>query len=355
MKGITEPLQVELSGLMLAIDRTNEEQLPPSISWKQSDPIMTEGQDYWESTEGRQFGYDTGYSNPKFKNAIRREVLRNRSMKYMSSHEVDGHLLLPEHANMSDEEITLDQVHSEGLRQWNMDMDIAYQYETFNGLPVYYGGDMYDSEDTEGFDPDVPAVMGGMTYAERPLDAGDSRRVNAVNMAPVGRTVSRVARCEVDKSSEMSRTDTARLEEVELCNSSYTMSSYEDVAYMGDFVDKDFMDTGFDSDIGSEAEVRWITRDDACAWESWRASGISLLDSAGALPAVSVKDVVYYRNDSNCQEGDVCYTGINSVCCKDRYADGDRYRLCLLKRPSRRDIGVWNYDNVTINNGTEWV
>ena len=27
---------------------------------------------------------------------------------------------------------------------------------------------MYDSEDTEGFDPDVPAAMGGMTYAERP-------------------------------------------------------------------------------------------------------------------------------------------------------------------------------------------
>ena len=73
---------------------------------------------------------------------------------------------------MSDAEISLDQVRSEGLRQWNMDMDIEYQYETFNGLPVYYGGDMYDSEDTEGFDPDVPAVMGGMTYAERPPNDG---------------------------------------------------------------------------------------------------------------------------------------------------------------------------------------
>ena len=31
-------------------------------------------------------------------------------------------------------------------------MDVEYQYETFNGLPVYYGGDMYDSEDSE----DVP-------------------------------------------------------------------------------------------------------------------------------------------------------------------------------------------------------
>ena len=39
---------------------------------------------------------------------------------------------------------------------------------------------------------------------------------------------------------------------------------------------------------------------------------------------------------------------------KDRYADGDRYRLCLLRRPIRRDNGVWNYDNVTIDSGTEW-
>ena len=77
--------------------------------------------------------------------------------------------------------------------------------------------------------------------------------MNAVNMAPVGWTVSRVARCEVDTSSDMSGTDTARLEEVKLCNSSYTMSSYEDVAYMGDFVDEDFMDTGFDSDISSRS------------------------------------------------------------------------------------------------------
>ena len=292
MKGITKPLQVELSGLTLAIDRTNEEQMPPSISWKQSDPIITEGQDYWESTEGAQFSYDTGYSSSEFEVAIRREVLRNRSMKYMSSHEVDGHLLLPEHANMSDTEISLDQVHSEGLRQWNMDMDIEYQCETFNGLPVYYGGVMYDSEDTEGFYPDVPAAMGGMTYAERPPDDGDGRSVNAVNMAPVDRTVSRVARCEVDKSSDMSGTDTARLEEVKLCNSSYNMSSYEDVAYMGDFVDEDFMETGFDSDIGSEAQFRWTTRDDACTWESWRVSGNSPPDSAGAqLARVNVPDL----------------------------------------------------------------
>ena len=49
--------------------------------------------------------------------------------------------------------MSLNEVHSEGLRQWNMNMDVEYQYETLNGLPVYYGGDMYDSEDSEEYDP----------------------------------------------------------------------------------------------------------------------------------------------------------------------------------------------------------
>ena len=77
---------------------------------------------------------------------------------------------------------------SEGLRQWNMHMDVEYQYETFNGLPVYYGGDMYDSEDTEEYDPlemahaayvedynfDVKEGMELMTYTRRLPDGGDA-------------------------------------------------------------------------------------------------------------------------------------------------------------------------------------
>ena len=61
-----------------------------------------------------------------------------------------------------------------------------------------------------------------------------------------------------------------------------------------------------------------------------------------------VKDVVYYRDDCKFSEWDVCYTGINSVNYRYRYVDGDIYlvRLCLLKRPSRRDIDVWDNDNV---------
>ena len=42
-------------------------------------------------------------------------------------------------------------------------MDVEYQYETFNGLPVYYGGDVYDAEDTEEYDP---LEMACMAYVE---------------------------------------------------------------------------------------------------------------------------------------------------------------------------------------------
>ena len=63
-------------------------------------------------------------------------------MRYRSSREINDQLLSPEHANLSDAGIFLYQVLSEGLRQWSMVMDVEYHYETFNGLPVYYGRDL---------------------------------------------------------------------------------------------------------------------------------------------------------------------------------------------------------------------
>ena len=121
-----------------------------------------------------------------------------------------------------------------------------------------------------------------------------------MNMTPMCRTVSKGARSQSDEFSDTSRTDTAELEELDstdcdiemdvwedmeypvlisdscvdnsLCLSSQTMSSYKDVAYMGDFADEDFIDTEFDSDMGSEAEFEWKTRNDAYAWESCKFS-----------------------------------------------------------------------------------
>ena len=71
---------------------------------------------------------------------------------------------------------------------------------TFNGLLVYYGGDMYDSEDSEedpleraraayveDYNFDVPEGMELMAYNRRRPDGGKAR---SVDMVPMCRTVS---------------------------------------------------------------------------------------------------------------------------------------------------------------------
>ena len=90
-------------------------------------------------------------------------------------------------------------------------MNIEYQYETFNGLPVYYGGDRYDSDDTEEFIPNAQDEMESMTCTQRRLDGGDNRSVNTVMSGPMCSTVPKGARGVVDESSDTSRTDSAEL------------------------------------------------------------------------------------------------------------------------------------------------
>ena len=91
-------------------------------------------------------------------------------------------------------------------------MDIEYQYETFNGLPVYYGGDRYDSDDSE--------EMNNMMWNQSRPDDGDNNSVNTVNMTPRCRTVSDEPGREVfdytaDEYSDTSKTDTADLDDTD--------------------------------------------------------------------------------------------------------------------------------------------
>ena len=88
--------------------------------------------------------------------AIRLEVLRNRTMENMSSDEFNDQLLSSEYVNLNTAEMFLEQVRSVGQRQWNMYMDMEDQSDTVNGVSVYYGGDPYDSEDMEKFHSAVP-------------------------------------------------------------------------------------------------------------------------------------------------------------------------------------------------------
>ena len=81
--------------------------------------------------------------------------------------------------------------------------DILDQYETFNGMPVYYGGDLYDSEDSDWDDPsaiegetyvedynfDVPEGMDLMVHRHhRAPDSSDIRQNWQTDMTPVCRT-----------------------------------------------------------------------------------------------------------------------------------------------------------------------
>ena len=154
------------------------------------------------------------------------------------------------------------------------------------------------------------------------------------------RTVPGVTRCEPEDSSDMSRTDTAELEESDsedfclwtdlwdkedclvsnagsivdnsLCVSNRDSLGSVDVASMGDFDSGDFDDAiSFDSDKRSVAELEWNTWNDACAWEFQNASGDFPPDSVLATPAVLLKDVLYPMEDGGIPEWDGCWTFVN--------------------------------------------
>ena len=85
-------------------------------------------------------------------------------------------------------------------------MDVEWQYETFNGLPVYYGGDLCDSKELEKYDTldlacaayaeddnfDTAKGMDLMTYTHSRPDGGETRGVyvDTVDMVYMCQTVS---------------------------------------------------------------------------------------------------------------------------------------------------------------------
>ena len=63
-------------------------------------------------------------------------------------------------------------------------MDVEYQYETSNGLPVYYGGDMHDSEDSEDAEDD-PLERARAAYVEDyNFDVPEGMELMAYNSTP---------------------------------------------------------------------------------------------------------------------------------------------------------------------------
>ena len=286
--------------------------------------------DNLDSSDEPQFGSNRRQSSLELEDAIRREVLRSLLMGRVSACDRNGLLLSPENACLGDKEMSLDKVRSEGLQQWNMDKDVEFQFETFKGLPMYYGGDMYDSEYSEEYDPlemaraacvedydfDVSEGMELMTYTRLRPDGGEARIINTVDMVPMCQTVSCVTRSEPDVSSDTSGTEPSGVIEgsdIEACSISNVGSSvdnslcmseqdslsYVDVASIGDFDGEDSdEDIGFNSDEGSVAELEWYTWDEACALELHNASGVFPPNSTVFHLAVNIEDTVYNMEEA---------------------------------------------------------
>ena len=224
MKGLAVPLPVESLGLTMAPSSEDMEPLSVSRPLEHSVMDIKLGIDKLDVHDGPLFSSDRGWSCLEMTDAMRHEALRIRSTGRISDDSGCSLIVSPDQNSVCEEEMSLAEVNSEGLRQWNMDMDVEYQNETFNGLPVYYGGDMYDSEDAED-DPleraraeyaedynfDVPEGMYLMVYNRRCPDGGEARNVDTVDMVPMCRTVAGITLTAPDESSDTSGADTAEL------------------------------------------------------------------------------------------------------------------------------------------------
>ena len=108
-----------------------------------------------------------------------------------------------------------------GFQRWNTDGDVEDQYETFNGMPVYYGGELYDSDwddpfslasaaYEEDYNFDVPEGMDLMVHRHgRIPDSADVQQDCQMDVAPVYHTVSYATQDEWDTSDNDSLTATA--------------------------------------------------------------------------------------------------------------------------------------------------
>ena len=138
------------------------------------------------------------------------------------------------------------------------------QYETFNGMPVYYGGDLYDSEDLDWDDPyaiasaayvedynfDVPEGMDLMVHRNRrDPDNSDIQQNWKTGMTPVCQAMSCVTRDEWDTLEDDSLTE------------AYAADSQNMDEFYRRVVSSDEEDFG-DSDDGSVADLERDTSDE---------------------------------------------------------------------------------------------
>ena len=176
-----------------------------------------------------------------------------------------------------------------GFESSNTEGDDLDQYETFNSMPVYYGGDRYDLEDSDWDDPyaiasaayvedynfDVQEGMDLMVHRHRrDPDSSDVRQNWQTNVTPVCQTMSCVTRDEWDMFDDDSLTDAFSADGPNMDKFYQRVVSSDEE----DFVDSDDgsvtdlerdtsdeEDCG-DSDDGSVADLERDTWADACSF-----------------------------------------------------------------------------------------
>ena len=191
-------------------------------------------------------------------------------------------------ANLYSVGIFLDLVRSEGLRRWNMTLHEEYHYELFNRLPGYCGRDLHDTEDTDGFNPDVRMFA---NYAHSRPVGGETRGVDTIDTVYLCRTMSDNEfenQDGPDRRSETSGNDSPGLFQnppMDMIQNIYRQSETDD-----------------DSDTDSTAELEYATWNDACVWEFRSASGN---DSPGLIqnpPTDIIQNMLYCMDDDEYPE-----------------------------------------------------
>ena len=95
-----------------------------------------------QESGGPAFGSDCGLPSTEIPDARRTVDLGLGATVPFPADGVDRMALPPVEARLNDSDMCISDIHTEGFRCWNTDRDILDQYETFNGLPVYYGDDL---------------------------------------------------------------------------------------------------------------------------------------------------------------------------------------------------------------------
>ena len=237
-------------------------------------------------------------------------------------------VLSPAEVRLGADNVNTDENITAGLQCWNTEGDVLDQYETFSGMPVYYGGDMYDSEVSDWDDPyalastayvedynfDVPEGMDLMVHRHsRDPDSSDVQQDCQTDVAPVCQTVSCVTRDEWDTLDDDSLAEATDVDGPNMDEFYQRVVSSDDE----DFVDSDdgsVTDLGkdmsieedcCDSDVGYVADLEWDTWADACT--------LAFQGAVGAFPpeAAEIRPAVVFWN--SLFPGEECANAVVSV------------------------------------------